>query len=253
MSETQANPLWKDIIFWTAVSTVVAVLGLLLNLQSIFFPRNVPPSPEERLHRATSGVPFFDSSKSAATQNGSWGATWDTTPNEKGFCQLKDGGYAATSILENTVKVCRSNIVRSDFALTVQMTILQGDTGGIIFHWDQQPGDYHNFYYFYIETDGSYGLYKSERQNCPGEDCILPLFSSPPDKAIKQGLGVPNDISLVVQGSTFYLYGNGQFLGDVPDNDTPYHQGYIGLASGFGPGEAVFSNPKIWDTTSGSS
>lgn len=253
---------WQSGIFW---STLLAVLSAMAAVFSLFVPPYISyvlskaPSPNAKLQEATIGTALFDSSKSApsktlTTQANAWDFSWIVQSTNLGSCQFTQEGYDVTVTQPDTVKVCRSNsIVLPSFAMTTQMIIHKGDTGGIIFRFGLASGNYHDFYYFFIRTNGTFGMYKSTLNQCPGANCISALFSSVPNSAIKQGSGTPNNISILANDNSFYLYANGKFLANVTDKDNPYSVGYIGFGAGFtstdpgSVGEAVFSNVKIWD------
>lgn len=132
----------------------------------------------------------------------------------------------------------------SNFAYQVQMKVLKGFGGGILFRSDSNVSQY---YYFLVGTDGSYSLNLS---NGSGPDQTIKSASSP---AINTGVNQTNLVAVVAQGSTLKLYVNQQFITSVDDGS--YTQGTIGLFaydSGHPnneanpPVEVVFSNVKVW-------
>src|SRR5207245_1567109 len=104
-----------------------------------------------------------------------------------------------------------------------------------------------NFYYFYIERNGSYGLIKSVYPRAYTQ--TLSDFSDP---VIKTGLNARNELTVLMIGDTIYLFANGKYLVKIVDSSLS--QGQIGVAAGVTDGVAAkvnrstvaFSNLKIW-------
>ncbi len=124
----------------------------------------------------------------------------------------------------------------SDSAFQVQMTIVQGDAGGIGFRSDSTKG---KGYLFVISQDGKYGLYVFTNAS-PF------LIRSGSNTAINTGLNQSNIVAVVANGSTIDLYVNNQKIESV--NDSTYSQGQIGVSAVElnNPTEVVFSNAKVW-------
>ncbi len=134
----------------------------------------------------------------------------------------------------------------SNFAYQVQMKVLKGFGGGILFRSDSNIS---NYYYFLIGTDGSYNLVLRNESASPPSQTIKSGSSS----AINTGVNQTNFVAVVAEGSTLKLYVNQQFITSVDDGT--YTHGTIGLFaydSGHPnneanpPVEVVFSNVKVW-------
>lgn len=169
------------------------------------------------------------------------GYAWDTGTTNDGTCDFSGGAYHVSPAKTNFFYLCSSKVSNySDFAFEVQMNIIKGDCGGIIFRGDSVNG---KFYFFDVCQDGSYNLY------------MYPDFSGTTSKvlaggssaAIKTGLNQPQAIAVVAQGSTLTLYINKQEVKSV--TDTTFSQGQIGFVadSSNDPTEVVFSNAKVWE------
>src|SRR2546426_6211227 len=89
--------------------------------------------------------PMHDNSKNAK---------WDTSS----FCTFTGTGYLASTAQKNTYQPCFASgtATLSNFVYEVDMTIQQGDCGGIIFRADSTGI---NFYYFLVCQGGFYILY----------------------------------------------------------------------------------------------
>ena len=129
-----------------------------------------------------------------------------------------------------------------NFAYEVQMTVLKGFGGGVLF----RSSNFSNFYYFLVGTDGSYKLVARSH---PPDQSIASGFST----AIQTGVNQTNVVAVVAQAGTLIFFLNGQFVTSV--NDSTYTHGTIGLLaydSGHPrdetnpPVEVVFRNVKVW-------
>jgi eukaryotic-like serine/threonine-protein kinase len=128
----------------------------------------------------------------------------------------------------------------SDFAFQVNMTILKGDCGGVVFRSNDPL-----LYYFYFCQNGFYGLVRYQDNKDPPKN--LPLregFST----QIKVGLNHTNMITVLVRGHYIYMYVNKIQIDKV--YDTSYSKGKIGvLAKAFDeyrPTEVAFSDATVW-------
>ena len=126
-----------------------------------------------------------------------------------------------------------------DFAYQVQMKIIKGDAGGVVFRSNATNGAY---YLFTVGQDGSYQFFV-----CPPKatTCNSPLVSSS-SVAIKQGLNQTNVVTVVVKGNTFTLYVNQQEIDSETDNT--FSHGQIGVVADeiSSPTEVVYNNVKVW-------
>ncbi len=166
------------------------------------------------------------------------GYKWSEAPKN---CRFTGGAYHAIAPDAHFSDYCLADTTDfSNFAFEVQMQIIQGDDGGIVFRTENtNPNQY---YVFYIGQDGSYFLNMANGAN-------YPILSSGTNAAINQGLNQTNLIAVVAQGSTITLYVNHHQIADVTNNT--FSHGQIGfLASPQGSGghatEVVFSNARVW-------
>ncbi len=169
--------------------------------------------------------------------NNSNGYFWNDGANATGSCTFAGGFYLVSTTLPAAIQPCSPSPTFSNFAYEVQMTITQGDYGGVIFRADT---DNSRYYYVLIGQDGSYrigiGIGRSSQQ----------LLDNSTSTAIKTGLGQTNLIAVVANGNTITAYVNGQSLTTV--NDSTYSQGQIGVAADDegNPSEVVFQNARVW-------
>jgi len=153
-------------------------------------------------------------------------------------CAFINGTYHAIAPNANYPDYCLARASNySNIAFEVQMKIIKGDAGGIVFRVeDTNPN---KLYAFYIGQDGSYNL---NLQDPSG----FPLLTSGSNPAINRGLNQTNLIAVVAEGSTITLYVNHQPI-DKVTNKT-YSGGQLGVFSVpyTQPTEVVFSNLKVW-------
>ena len=172
-------------------------------------------------------------------RDNSKGYNWAQDPTNCGF---KDGAYHANAPDPRFSDYCMGNATDfSNFAFEVQMQLIKGDSGGIVFR-AENTATTNKLYAFYVGEDGSYSL---NMQN----GSSFPVLRSGNNEAIKQGLNQTNVVAVVAQGSNITLYVNQQQITSVTNGTYPH--GQIGFIVGaFGnaghPTEAVFSNAKVW-------
>ena len=167
----------------------------------------------------------------------SQGNNWDTTAN----CAFTGGAYHVSAPNVHVSVSCAAKSTNfSNFAYEVQMQIIKGDVGGIVFRADTTNN---TFYLFYVTDTGNYELLL-----CSGNTChaIIATASSP---AIHKGLNQANLVAVIAIGNSITLYVNNQKIASA--TDSTYSHGAIGVtASAFiangHPTEVVYSNAKVW-------
>ncbi len=169
-------------------------------------------------------------------QDNSKNYQWD----ERAGCRFTGGAYAVQVSASNTSQPCYAHTSSfSNFTFEVQMRIVQGDCGSIVFRADSTTS---SFYGFRICQDGHYSfIVHSGPYSRTIVDHVAP--------AIHTGLNQSNTLAVVAQGNTFDLYVNDEKVGST--SDSSYSRGEIGVLATNQAGngtEAVFSNAKVWVT-----
>jgi hypothetical protein len=171
--------------------------------------------------------PIHDNSK---------GSKWDEgTITNAGTCGFTGGAYHIHPLVKGLICVPEaSNLVFSNLAFEVKLTITQGDQAAVIVRLNQTNA---NGYYFYITTGGTYSLCSNT--------CTKPLMSGSIN-AINKGLNQTNLVALVANGSSISAYVNNQYITSA--TDTTNTQGQIGIEafSSSGPGDVVASDARVW-------
>lgn len=170
------------------------------------------------------------------TSGHSW--TLENTPLLSS-CYFQNQTYHAADSL-GTLSNCFSQLELDNGAFQVQVKLLKGESAGLLL---RGSNDSKGFYFFYIKTDGSYGL------------AICTANGGHPDTSIKVGgskaihtkLGETNLLAIVAQGDTLDLYINQQHITTV--KDTHASKGFVGVASystSLAATDAAFSNARAW-------
>ncbi len=159
--------------------------------------------------------------------------------SESAHCQFTGGAFHISIAQTNFFWYCIESSDFSNFAYQVQMKIIKGDAGGVVFRANTTNN---TFYVFSVDQDGSYQFFA-----CPPKatTCNSALLSGS-SGAIKQGLNQTNVVAVVVKGNTITLYVNQQKIDSVTDNT--FSHGQIGvIADDFSNAtEVVYSNAKVW-------
>lgn len=184
--------------------------------------------------QATGGAPVI-SSPLAFQDNSNWDV-YDT--NDGGGCSFVGGALHSNVLTKGYYVPCFArNTNVTNFAFQVQMIIVKGDEGGLLFRANPSTNQY---YFFMVSRGGYFSLYlsKDKQHNLS--------IAGDNSNAIKTTIGDPNLLTVIGKGSTFYLYINKQFAGSV--NDPSFASGQIGV---FGSDhtnttEVAFKNAQVW-------
>jgi hypothetical protein len=229
----------------TGTSVLLVGLALLVVVGSVgffYFTRSNqqnPTSPTTTSNNQQSPYPPFGTLVATdALSHNSQGHGWDEFPTNSigGACQFTGGAYhvsAAKAGYSNFCLASKSNF--SNFAFEVQMRIIQGDCGGVIFRF--QDINNGTFYYFEVCQNGTYTLLESYSNT---------LINNSSSAVIHTGLNQSNLIAVVANDSKLDLYVNNQKITSI--SDSTHSQGEIGVVASYqtGPTEVVFSNAKVW-------
>lgn len=193
------------------------------------------------IQTATSGNPTL---QDPLTQQSS--AQWDETGN----CAFQTDGYhvkVGTTIFDNgKIQGCiESAYSYQNMAISVDMNILSGHSGGVFFRVGKKTFGAYSGYLFEVDsTKGQYKISSSGNFSTGTNNAILQDWT--PSKAIHAGT---NTLQIIARGGTLSFYINGTFL--APSyQDTSFTEGYIAfLASterGGANADVVYSNLKVF-------
>jgi serine/threonine protein kinase len=170
--------------------------------------------------------------------NESIGSGWDTGSIN---CTFTGHAYQVSAINIDHSQYCTARSTDfSNFAFEVQINILQGDVGGMIFRADAANNSY---YIFFVGRNGYYSLFACKSNIC--NSLVVSKFSP----AIKQGLNQSNTIAVVATGTTITLYVNGKQLASM--QDSTFTHGQIGVLASPAPNtshltEVAYTNARVW-------
>jgi hypothetical protein len=168
------------------------------------------------------------------------GYAWDVGSYADGACAFSGGTFHASTPKINFFYTCTAQATDfSNFALEVQMKILQGDCGGMILRAESKSG---KLYFLEVCQDGTYLF--SRYMDYTGNN--VKDLAGGSSAAITTGLNQSNAIAVVAQGSTLSIYVNKQKIASASDNT--FNHGQIGLVadSYSHPTEVSFNNVKVW-------
>lgn len=184
--------------------------------------------------QATSGSPVFQSSLSGPDSAG-W-ETYDAVGG--GGCYYSNGAFHADVRNKNYYVACFGlNTNYTNIAFEVNMTILKGNTGGLIFRGNKGSL---KFYSFEVGSDGTVELNASQSDGHAHN-----LFFDHPN-VVKTGIGQANLVDVIARSSTIYFYINKQYVGQV--QDTAYTSGQIGFMSldNSSATDVAYKNARVW-------
>jgi len=200
-----------------------------------------PTATAIALQNIYNSTPTFQDSLADDTND--WGQQCATArPSfSGGVLHIADGGTGGPSLYPiGPRKPC---LDFSNFVFVVEMKVLKGFGGGIIFRGSTDSCGPNDYYYFLVGADGSYSL-----NLWPPQDLFrLPSGST---SAIHRGLNQTNLVEVIANGSTIDLYINREKIASV--SNSPWSHGTIGLFAAYDSShskddtELTFSKLKIW-------
>jgi hypothetical protein len=164
---------------------------------------------------------------------------WEQGSAPNAQCSFTRGAYhAQISSVEQFYPCMLQSNALSDFALQVNMTLIKGEAGGIIFHLTNNVSSY-NAYLFTVTLGGSYSLLLLHEGQ-------LKALTQGYSQAINNLLNAPNQLMVISRGNTFLLFVNGQLVDNVSDSTLP--SGGIGVFAfaGLDPTDAAFNDALVW-------
>ena len=188
------------------------------------------------IQTATAGKPAYQD----ALNNANDPVNWD----QNNQCVFASDGYHVKE--SSNLHGCKeSAYTYRNAAITVDVRILSGQSGGLFFRINT---DIFNEYYGYLFEIDSAGRYRiSVSGNYSRGSTSLQGWTN--SSALRKGNNVPNTLQVIAQGSNLLFYANGIFL--VQLNDPNYTSGVVAfLARGDGTAtEVVYSNLKVYPSS----
>ncbi len=191
--------------------------------------------------QATSGFPTINDPLSSPDDFG-WNNTErsDQQDRDTSGCKFTDDAYLSEASPGHLTSCMATETHFSNFAYQVDMTITDGASGGLIIRAAASGSGY----YFRVSTNSAYFLEKITRTGYGSfSQTLLASGSSP---VIKKGHNRTNQLAIVAQGKSLYLYVNKQYVDSI--SDASYSSGEIGVyADGNNyETEVIFRNAQVW-------
>ncbi|MHB8598760.1 MAG: serine/threonine protein kinase [Ktedonobacteraceae bacterium] len=171
-------------------------------------------------------------------QDDSKGLNWDINyiPG-MGGCQFTGDAYQNSIPQAGSFSACYAESTDySNFFYEMQVSITQGDQGGVLFRRDSTSG---SFYYFHIDSSGKFAL--DLYQN----DILVKTLAGGSNTIIDTTLGHTNLLAVQANGSAIVLFVNKHSIGSVI-NGILIH-GQIGVMANAvtDPTVVMFSNARV--------
>ncbi len=185
-------------------------------------------------NKATSGTPTLNDALKAQSGN-----NWDKNQANNVGCAFVNGMYDGQTIAGYFTHCVAKATNFGNLAFQIEMSIVSGDSGGIIVHADAN----YSGYYFRVSTDGTF---LARRVTINGNNTgYVPLFAGH-SSAVSTGNKQFNTLTVIIQGSDIYMYINQKFV--FKTSDTVYKSGQIGVFadSDASSSEIVFRNAQVW-------
>src|SRR5258708_7145844 len=186
------------------------------------------------IQTATAGTPVYQDALNNATNANTANAGWD----QNSQCVFYPDGYHVKE--SSSLHGCKESAHNyRDAAITVDVRILSGQSGGLFFRINTDIFNEYYGYLFEIDSAGRYRISVSGNYS-RGRTSLQGWTAS---SALKRGT---NTLQVKAQGSTLSFYANGVFL--VQLTDTTYTSSVVAfLARRDGTAtEVVYSNLKVY-------
>lgn len=157
--------------------------------------------------------------------------------NFGGKCRYQNGSFSISQTSPHKFFQCPSTNSFSNFAMEVQMMILQGDCGGMYLRESAEDG---TIYYLSICQDGTYRYMKYKNY----WNSYAPVAIS--SKAIYTGVNQTNSLAVVARQNNLQFYINGIQIASIKGDS--FVSGKISLMADSitRPTEVVYSQMRIW-------
>ncbi|MBX5451769.1 serine/threonine protein kinase [Thermogemmatispora sp.] len=188
---------------------------------------------------ATAGRLVYSDALTNAENPATRQANWDRSNH----CLFGGDGYHVVQAMSLTTsqRICHEvNYSYGNIALSVQMKILSGASGGVLIRLGTNLFNLPSGYLFEVDSQGRYRIAKF---NGGLEQPFTDWTTAP---ALQAGTGVQNTLQIIADGSSLSFYANNVYLTTI--NDSSYTEGNIGFLGVAGDNDAnvVYSNLAIY-------
>ncbi len=199
------------------------------------------------IQTATTGTVLYRDALKNENNTNTQQEQWNTNLN----CVFASDGYhikKGTSVLnEGQLQGCIEKGSRyNNVALSVDMTIVGGHSGGVFFRVSTKTLGAYAGYLFEVDNTGRYKISQSSNFSTGTGDTTLQDWT--PSSALK--ISKKNTLQLIANGSTLSFYANSVYLTTVQDTNNTFTNGYIALlattATGGEDADIVYSNLSVY-------
>jgi hypothetical protein len=195
----------------------------------------------------TAGTPSYADTLTSANNPTTLNAKWDS---DKTQCVFASDGYHVQQKASGIggLKGCiETGYTYTNMAVSVDMAIISGHTGGVFFRANNQTlGGSYAGYLFEIDTQGNYKISHSPDYSLNIGEVALQDWT--PSLALKVGTNVKNRLVVVANGSMLDFYVNNVFLKEI--QDTTYTSGNIAFlattVSGGTDADVLYTNLQVF-------
>ncbi|HKF39238.1 MAG TPA: serine/threonine-protein kinase [Ktedonobacteraceae bacterium] len=190
------------------------------------------------IQTATVGTPGYQDALNNANNSTTANANWDQDSN----CYFAADGYHV--IEGSNLHGCKeSAYTYRNAAITVNVRIRSGQSGGLFFRINTDLFNRYAGYLFEIDSTGRYRISVSGNYSSGS----TPLQDWTTSSALKQGNTATNTLQVIAQGSNLFFYANGIFL--VQLKNAAYTSGvvaFLARSNGTTTTEVVYTNLKVY-------
>ena len=166
---------------------------------------------------------------------------WEIMKQKGSSCAFSNGSYHVSILPPSQGHIRYTCLAQgagvfTNFAMQVDMQLLRGDVGGMIFRANGRS----SYSWFSLDLRGCYRLVHFTAN---GQTLIR---SDDKHSCIAINMRNTNQLTIIAQGSNIYLYINGKFMSKISDPSSI--RGEIGLLAieRTQPTDVAFSNLKVW-------
>ena len=190
------------------------------------------------IQTATSGQPAYQDMLKDPNNPATVSASWDQGDQ----CVFQSDGYHVS--VGNGLQGCReANNTYQDTAITVDMRILTGQSGGIFFRMNTSIIGTYAGYLFEVDNTGKYRILSSGNYSFGGPTILKDWTAS---SALHAGRA-SNTLQLIARGSDLFFYANGAFLTHLTDTDYTSGQiAFLARSDGTTSTEVVYTNLSVY-------
>lgn len=190
---------------------------------------------------ATSGKPAYQDALTNLNNPATQAANWDQDDQ----CFFSSDGYHMKQPASPAYfKGCREhNNTYGNLALSVNMALLSGHSGGVFFRLSTNFIGNYDGYLFEVDSQGNYKISWEQGST------ITPLQDWQQTAALHAGYNTKNLLQLIARGSTFQFYANGHFLTEMQNAyyNQPATIGFLATSlPGGSDAEVVYSDLKVY-------